>query len=878
MSQGQGHQTTFAQIVAQELGIPPEDIEVIQGDTDNTPFGLGTYGSRSTPVSGGAAAIVARVRDKARIVAAAALECSPDDLEWELGRWQVKGDPEKGKTIQEIAMLVAQFARASRRRRRPPRWACVYDPPNLTYPFGAYICVTDVDPGTGQVKVRRFIAVDDCGPRINPMIVEGQVHGGLADGIGMALMQVIAFDEEGNCLGGSFMDYLLPTSMECPSWELGETNTPSPHHPLGVKGVGESATVGSPPAVVNSVLDALRVRHADMPLTPAQVWRAMQGNPFRTDLLRSTRRRSSSRCLSSCSRFDRGTRSYVTRGSAGYDYVLVPRTCTPVSWWPRSRPAPSPAPRRSCSPTGRIEGFVGGACARVDGSSAGTGTARFRRDAAAAHHARPEEPRPGSLTVHNPCLSGGTLEIFLEPVIPAPLVVVAGDTPIARALLDAGRSAWPRRLGVRRRAAQSMLARRRRRVARPRRGGECSSRRCGPTFPYVGLVASRKRGEAVLGSLDVCASTEGAGCTPRPGSTSAPRTPEEVALSILAEIISDPTAAIGSSRRDDGHADICRFGDRPGVRNECRHRRRLAAPRPRRPSLLVLWHRLPASLRRRPRRPTRREHRPGRPSTTLARKLDHVDYLADQGLATALFCAARLPQPLLLEGEAGVGKTEAAKALAAVLDTPLVRLQCYEGIDAAEALYEWNYPRQLLGDPRSPRRRASRSTERPVQRRSTSIARPLLKAIEHRGPRPVVLLIDEVDRADDEFEAFLFELMAESSVTIPELGTIAAAFPPIVVLTSNRTRDLHDALKRRCLYHWIEYPDVHRATEIVRRRVPSAAPTTSPRTSRRPSPGCAPSTCRSRRVSPRRSTGWRRWSCSASTCSTAPQSSARWAR
>ena len=162
-----------------------------------------------------------------------------------------------------------------------------YDPPNLTYPFGAYICVVDVDPGTGKVDVRRFIAVDDCGVRINPMIVEGQVHGGLADGIGMALMESIAFDADGNCLGGSFMDYLLPTSLECPSWELGATVTPSPHHPIGAKGVGESATVGSPPAVVNAVIDALRpygVRHADMPLTPAQVWRAIQGRPFRTDL------------------------------------------------------------------------------------------------------------------------------------------------------------------------------------------------------------------------------------------------------------------------------------------------------------------------------------------------------------------------------------------------------------------------------------------------------------------------------------------------------------------------------------------------------------------------------------------------------------------
>jgi carbon-monoxide dehydrogenase large subunit len=163
----------------------------------------------------------------------------------------------------------------------------VYDPPNLTFPFGAYICVTDVDPGTGQVTVRRFIAVDDCGVRINPMIVEGQVHGGLADGVGMALMQAIAFDADGNCLGGSFMDYLLPTAVECPSWELGSTVTPSPHHPIGAKGIGESATVGSPAAVVNSVLDALApfgVRHADMPLTPAAVWSALQGHPIRSDL------------------------------------------------------------------------------------------------------------------------------------------------------------------------------------------------------------------------------------------------------------------------------------------------------------------------------------------------------------------------------------------------------------------------------------------------------------------------------------------------------------------------------------------------------------------------------------------------------------------
>jgi len=287
-TQGQGHETTFAQIVGQELGLPPDDVEVVHGDTDRTPFGLGTYGSRSTPVSGAAAAVVARkVRERARIVASAMLEVSPADLEWENGKWQVRGDPEKARTIAEIAMAAHSALELPDGIEGHLDAETVYNPPNLTYPFGAYICVTDVDPGTGQVSLRRFIAVDDCGVQINPMIVEGQVHGGLADGVGMAMMQVIAFDEDGNCLGGSFMDYLLPTAVECPSWELGETVTPSPHHPIGAKGIGESATVGSPAAIVNSVLDALRplgVRHADMPLTPANVWSAIQGRPLRTDL------------------------------------------------------------------------------------------------------------------------------------------------------------------------------------------------------------------------------------------------------------------------------------------------------------------------------------------------------------------------------------------------------------------------------------------------------------------------------------------------------------------------------------------------------------------------------------------------------------------
>ena len=285
MSQGQGHETTFAQLVAHELGIGVDEVEVVQGDTDRTPFGLGTYGSRSTPVSGAATVVAARkVRERARLVAAAMLEVAPQDLEWVAGRFQVRGVPGTGASFREIAMAAHSDLELPDGVEGHLDAAAVYNPPNLTFPCGAYVCVVEVDPGTGQVAVRRFVAVDDCGVRINPTIVEGQIHGGLADGVGMALMELIAFDRTGNHLGASFMDYLLPTALECPMWELGETVTPSPHHPVGAKGVGESATVGSPAAVVNAVLDAIGVRHADMPLTPAQVWRACQGRPLRPDL------------------------------------------------------------------------------------------------------------------------------------------------------------------------------------------------------------------------------------------------------------------------------------------------------------------------------------------------------------------------------------------------------------------------------------------------------------------------------------------------------------------------------------------------------------------------------------------------------------------
>ncbi len=225
-TQGQGHETTFAQIVAEEIGIPPEDIEVFHGDTDNTPFGLGTYGSRSTPVSGAAAALVTRkVRDKAQIIASGMLEVSVADLQWDKGSFSVKGDPTKSVTIQDIAMKAHGAGDLPEGVEGGLEAQICYNPSNLTYPFGAYICVVDIDPGTAEVKVRRFIAVDDCGTQINPMIIEGQVHGGLTDGVGMALMEMISFDEDGNCLAGSLMDYLIPTAMEVPDWETGHTVT-----------------------------------------------------------------------------------------------------------------------------------------------------------------------------------------------------------------------------------------------------------------------------------------------------------------------------------------------------------------------------------------------------------------------------------------------------------------------------------------------------------------------------------------------------------------------------------------------------------------------------------------------------------------------------
>jgi carbon-monoxide dehydrogenase large subunit len=277
-TQGQGHETTFAQIVAEELGIQPEDVKVMHGDTDNTPYGLGTYASRSTPVSGAATAMVSRrVREKATKIAAHLLEVSEEDVEYRQGSFFVRGAPDKAKTIQDVAF--AAYTNFPDGMEAGLEGVYYYDPPNLTFPFGTYVVIVEVDPDTGVWKVNRMVAVDDCGVRINPMIVEGQIHGGLTEGYGIAAMEQITFDEDGNCIGSNFMDYLLPTAWETPRFELDETVTPSPHHPLGAKGVGESATVGSPAAYVNAVIDALwhlGVRNIDMPLTSAKVWEAIQ--------------------------------------------------------------------------------------------------------------------------------------------------------------------------------------------------------------------------------------------------------------------------------------------------------------------------------------------------------------------------------------------------------------------------------------------------------------------------------------------------------------------------------------------------------------------------------------------------------------------------
>jgi carbon-monoxide dehydrogenase large subunit len=271
-SQGQGHETTYAQIIATELGLAADNITVEEGNTDTAPYGLGTYGSRSTPVSGAATAVAARkIKAKAQMIAAHLLEVHDDDLEWDVDRFRVKGNPERFKTMTELAWAAYHGV--------PPGMepgleaVSYYDPPNMTYPFGAYICVADVDVDTGATKIRRFYALDDCGTRINPMIIEGQIHGGLTEAFGIAMGQEIHYDEDGNVTTASLMDYFLPTAVETPHWETDWTTTPSPHHPIGAKGVGESPNVGGVPAFANAVNDAFKFLGSTHIAMPHDNWR-----------------------------------------------------------------------------------------------------------------------------------------------------------------------------------------------------------------------------------------------------------------------------------------------------------------------------------------------------------------------------------------------------------------------------------------------------------------------------------------------------------------------------------------------------------------------------------------------------------------------------
>jgi len=275
ISQGQGHATTFAQILATEIGLPADSITIEEGDTDTAPYGLGTYGSRSTPVAGAATAMAGRkIRAKAQMIAAYLLEVHDDDVEFDVDRFVVKCAPERFKTMKDIAF--ASYNQAIPGLEPGLEAVSYYDPPNMTYPFGAYICVMELDVDTGEHEIRQFYALDDCGTRINPMIIEGQVHGGLTEALAIAMGQEIAYDEMGNVKTGTLMDFFLPTAWETPHYTTDHTTTPSPHHPIGAKGVGESPNVGGVPAFSNAVHDAFRafgLRQAHMPHDHWRVWK-----------------------------------------------------------------------------------------------------------------------------------------------------------------------------------------------------------------------------------------------------------------------------------------------------------------------------------------------------------------------------------------------------------------------------------------------------------------------------------------------------------------------------------------------------------------------------------------------------------------------------
>jgi carbon-monoxide dehydrogenase large subunit len=277
---GQGEETTFAQIVASEVGVDVNDVKVVHGDTEITPMGWGTYGSRTTAVGGAALVLATRkIKEKAKVIAAHLLEAAVEDMEYADGRFFVKGSPDKAKTFQDVALMANLAWNMPKGIESGLEASMFYDPPNLTFPFGAHVAVVEIDRETGQVELKRYVALDDCGPQINPVIVEGQIHGGVVQGLGQALWEEAVYDDSGQLLTGSMLDYALPRADRLCEIEVLSTVTPSPHHPLGLKGVGEAGTIASTAAAYNAVMDALApmgVKWMQMPMTAERVWRAMQ--------------------------------------------------------------------------------------------------------------------------------------------------------------------------------------------------------------------------------------------------------------------------------------------------------------------------------------------------------------------------------------------------------------------------------------------------------------------------------------------------------------------------------------------------------------------------------------------------------------------------
>ena len=436
-TQGQGHETTFAQIVAEELGIPPEDVDVVHGDTDTTPYGLGTYGSRSTPVSGAATGARGAQGPRAR-ADRRGRDARGGARGPRVGRGPlvgVRATRRKGATIQEIAMAARGAIELPEGVEGGLDAEAVYDPPNLTFPFGAYVCVVDVDPGTAVVKVRRFVAVDDCGTRINPMIIEGQVHGGLTDGVGMALMEQIAFDEDGNCLGGSLMDYLIPTAVEVPDWETDFTVTP----------------VAAPPD---------RARRGSASRRPSARRRRSSTRSATRSRPRRPARRHAVHAVPGVGRYGEQTGAMIkgelvtSRGAARDARAVRARDRRARG---QRRPACGPATPRSCSPTAPSRASSAASCAQASvrlhaARALETGDALLLRLVPGRPTRARTRSQEGVVVVNNPCLSGGALEIFLEPHCRTPRIVVRGDTPIARAL-GRGRARGGLRAGVARRRA-----------------------------------------------------------------------------------------------------------------------------------------------------------------------------------------------------------------------------------------------------------------------------------------------------------------------------------------------------------------------------------------------------------------------------------------